>query len=1033
MDKYNFRSSKHLWAVLLTAGLLVPGFVQGAKGKIPSETISMPAQKKITGKVIDENGETIIGANIVVKGTTNGTVTDMNGVFHLEVNDYPVNITVSYIGYETQTIKITSAKETVITMKSDNQVMEEVIVTGYGTFKKSAYAGSASAVKADKIKDIPAVSFQSMLQGNAAGVQFSSSSGQPGASSSINIRGMGSFNASNTPLYVIDGVPVISGSIDATGSDSGLDIMSTINPSDIENISIIKDAAAASLYGSRAANGVILITTKRGKEGKAQVSLKADWGFSDFAMQYRPIMNGEQRREYIYNGLKEGQLRGGKTEEEAIAYADDQIDKYAPVPWCGYVDWDDILFQHGSHQNYEASVSGGTNKFSYYSSLSYLKQDGITLNSGLERVSGRLNVDFQATNRLKVGANILFANVNQNVYGEGTSYTSPFYSSRNAVVPSDPVYNEDGSWNRDFIRNSDRNPLLSATYDRDREYVTRTFNTIYGEYEFFKDLKLKSTLSYDYTNTKGVSWSDPRTSNGDDINGGMSKKYHERHKMVWANQLSYRFNIKENHHFDVLAGYEIDEQYSDYLSGYATNFASFDKTAISNGMKVESVSGYDQKTRLISYLSRANYDFKNKYYLGASFRTDGSSRLASGNRWGKFWSVSGAWRIIEEEFIKPVNHWLTDLKLRASYGVNGTLPSDYYGYMGLSGLTDGYLSQPGISLSQIANEDLQWETNHNLNIGLDFGLWNRVNATIEYYTRTTKNLLMDCPISYTTGFGSYLMNIGKVKNQGVEVEITSKNFDNGEFSWTTSFNISHNRNKILVLDGEQTEIISGSQIHKVGESYRTFYLIEFAGINPETGVPQFYTNDMDENGNYIKEITEDAAEAHAIALDKHAEPAVVGGLTNTLHYKWFDLSFMFSYQFGAYGYDNWAQKTEHGGNDLEANIPIYYLDNWKKPGDITRYEVFMEDPDQAMNKIATTRRLHSTDYIRLKTLTFGITLPKQWTRKIGINNARIFASADNLWTWAAYDFYDPESIENGSATWNTPPLKTVTFGINVNF
>lgn len=954
---------------------------------------------ELKGVVTDaELNEPVIGANVVVMGTGKGTVTDLDGRFVLQVDKLPVTLSVSFVGYQREEVKVSTGQMLKIVLKPDYNLTDEVVVTGYGTFKKSAYAGSASTLKTDNIKDVPTVSFMDMLQGNAPGVQFSSPSGQPGAAASINIRGMGSFNASNSPLYVIDGVPVISGSINSISSDAGLDIMSTINSSDIENITIIKDAAAASLYGSRAANGVVLITTKTGKVGKPVISFKADWGMSDFAMDYRPVMNGAQRREYIYNGLKAGALRDGDTEEEAIAYADAEIDDYAPIPWCGYVNWDDVMFKKGSHQTYEASISGGTDKFKYYSSLSYLKQEGIAINSGLERISGRLNADYQATDRLKLGANILFATVNQDVYGEGTSYTSPFYSSRNAVVPSDAVYNEDGSWNRDFIRNSDRNPLLAATYDYQREYVNRAFNTVYGEYEFLKDLKFKTTLSYDYTNTKGKEWSDPRTSNGDDINGGMDKKFYEYKKMVWTNQLSYKTTLAKDHHIDVLAGYEIDDQYRDYLSGYATNFATADKNDISNGMKTESVGGSSTRTRMVSYLTRLNYDYKHKYYLGGSYRMDGSSRFHRDNRWGSFWSVSAAWRIIEEEFMKSQNNWLTDLKLRASYGVNGTLPSDYYGYMGLSSLTNGYLEQPGIIQSQIKNEDLQWETNYNLNLGIDFALFNRVNVTLEYYTRTTKNLLMDRPISMTTGFSSYLMNIGEVKNRGVELEISSTNIRTKDFSWNTVFNLSHNRNEIVKLDGMQTEIISGNQIRKVGKSYRTFYMIEFAGINPETGAPQFYTNDIDENGNYIKEITEKSSEAHAIVLDKHAEPNVVGGLTNTLRYKWFDLNFMFSYQFGGYSYDTWAQKTEHGGNDLEANIPIYYLDNWKKPGDVACYEVFIEDPDEAMNKITTTRRLHSTDFIRLKTLTFGVTLPKAWTQKAGLDNVRLYASANNLWT-----------------------------------
>lgn len=1016
--------------LLCLLGIVMPQAIYSAT------SYSVQQRETVSGVIIDANTqETIVGASIMLKGSSQGTVTDIDGKFSLSVSKLPVTLVVSYVGYQKKEVKVSSLDGALtISLTEDTQMMDEVIVTGYGTFKKSAYAGSAANVKADKIADVPSVSFQDMLQGNATGVQFTSASGQPGASSSINIRGMGSINAANTPLYVIDGVPMISGNISSLDSDSGLDIMSTINTNDIQSITVIKDAAAASLYGSRAANGVIIITTKQGQQGKPKVSLQADWGFSDFAMEYRPVMSGQQRRDYIYNGLYAGALRDGESEVDAKAYADENIDTYAPVPWCGFVDWDDVLFKKGSHQQYEASLSGGTDKFKYYSSLSYLKQEGITQRSGLERLSGRLNVDYKATNKLTLGANILFSSVNQDVYSEGFTYTSPFYSSRSAVTPSDPVYNEDGTWNRALIRIGDRNPALANEYDSQREYVTRTFNTIYGQYEFIKDLKFKTTFSYDYITTKGKDWADPRTSNGDDINGGMSKKFYERRKMMWGNQLTYKRTIANVHHLDELLGYEIDDQYRDYLSGYATNFATPDKNDISNGKKTESVGGSDSRTRMVSYIGRVNYDYDNKYFLGLSYRVDGSSRLQRSHRWGNFWSVSGAWRIIDEDFMKPVSDWLTDLKLRASYGVNGTLPSDYYGYMALSSLSNGYNEQPAIIISQLANDNLKWETNYNLNLGLDFSLFNRVNVTLEYYLRNTKNLLMDSPVSMTTGFSSYLMNVGQLRNQGVELEINSTNFKTKDFEWKTTFNLSHNTNKVVNLDGDQTEIVSGTQIHKIGHSYRTFYMIEFAGINPENGNPQFYKNDLLEDGSYSKEITEKASEAKSIMLDKHAEPNITGGLYNSFRYKWFDLSFLFNYQFGGWSYDTWAQKTEHGGYDMEANIPTYYADSWKKPGDVTKYEQFYEKKSSvAMHKITNSRRLHSTDFLRLKTFTLGFTLPKQWLSSVGLSNARIYMSANNLWTWAAWDYYDPESVVNGSATQATPPLKTVTFGLNVNF
>lgn len=397
--------------LLCLLGIVMPQAIYSAT------SYSVQQRETVSGVIIDANTqETIVGASIMLKGSSQGTVTDIDGKFSLSVSKLPVTLVVSYVGYQKKEVKVSSLDGALtISLTEDTQMMDEVIVTGYGTFKKSAYAGSAANVKADKIADVPSVSFQDMLQGNATGVQFTSASGQPGASSSINIRGMGSINAANTPLYVIDGVPMISGNISSLDSDSGLDIMSTINTNDIQSITVIKDAAAASLYGSRAANGVIIITTKQGQQGKPKVSLQADWGFSDFAMEYRPVMSGQQRRDYIYNGLYAGALRDGESEEDAKAYADENIDTYAPVPWCGFVDWDDVLFKKGSHQQYEASLSGGTDKFKYYSSLSYLKQEGITQRSGLERLSGRLNVDYKATNKLTLGANILFSSVNQGV------------------------------------------------------------------------------------------------------------------------------------------------------------------------------------------------------------------------------------------------------------------------------------------------------------------------------------------------------------------------------------------------------------------------------------------------------------------------------------------------------------------------------------------------------------------------------------------------------------------------------------------
>ena len=451
---------KQLFSMLLCLGAV------GGAAICPLPTFAAVAQNqtiKVKGQVVDENGEPLIGATVRLKDAATGVITDFDGNFSIDCKSNATLI-VSYMGYKTREIAVRGrAALEPIELTSDTNVLDQVVVVGYGVQKKADLTGSVSIVNADELKKVSNSNISTMLEGKVPGVQITSD-GQPGADPSVRIRGIGSFG-STAPLYVIDGVPM------------GTTIRD-FSPNDIETIQVLKDAAAGAIYGSRAANGVIIITTKQGQQGKPKVSLQADWGYSDFAMDYRPVMNGQQRRDYIYNGLYAGQIRKGKTEQEATAYADDNIDDYAPIPWCGFIDWDDVLFKKGSHQQYEASVSGGADKFKYYSSIAYLKQDGITHRSGLERLTGRLNVDYKATNRLTLGANIFFSSVNQDVYSEGFTYTAPFYSSRSAVTPSDPVYNEDGTWNRAFIRIGDRNPALANEYDSQREYVTRTFNTV---------------------------------------------------------------------------------------------------------------------------------------------------------------------------------------------------------------------------------------------------------------------------------------------------------------------------------------------------------------------------------------------------------------------------------------------------------------------------------------------------------------------------------------------------------------------------
>lgn len=1023
---------------------LAPSVIYAAgAGSATDEVLTgvMPIQQKITvsGTVLSESdGLPLPGASVVEKGTLNATTTDQAGRFSILVAGENSVVVVSFMGMKPYEVAVSGMPSPlVISLQEDNFNLEEVIVTGYGSLKKEAYAGSASIIKMDNLADVPVTNIGQLLQGSSAGVQFTNTSGQPGAATQIRIRGTGSFNASNDPLYVVDGVPIISGNVSTLGTSSGLDILATMNPSDIESISIIKDAAAASLYGSRAANGVIIITTKKGSSGNAKVNLKSEFGFSDFAVEYRPFMGGQERRETIYEGLiNEGKYYLGYDEAQSIAHADANIDNYAALPWTGeWTDWKSLLFRKGSYTSHEVSVAGGTDKIKYFSSLGYTDQKGISVMGFLKRFSGRFNLSYEATKRLTVGANLLFSNVEQSTNTEGTAYLSPFYSVFNTVTPRDVPFLPDGSYAYDFPRNgTGRNPKAYADLNYQVENITRAFNTVYAGYKIIDNLEFRTTVSYDFNMVKGDQFTHPLTSYPPNL-GTIYKSFNDIRSTVWSNSLQYVKTFAKVHNFDGLIAYETTDYSTDDIYASKENLANWNLVELDNFSVSRYVDGLSQGYRMISYVSRFNYDYNKKYYAGLSFRRDGSSRLAPESRWGNFWSVSAAWKVSEEPFFDGLNDLFPEVKLRASYGVNGTLPSGYYEYMGLSSYGADYNGQPGIVETQFFNNNLKWETNYNANFGLDVNVKNIVRFSFEFYNRLTKDLLMNEPTSLTTGFSSILSNIGEMRNRGFEFELMSNNISNKNFTWTSSFNISHNNNEILVLDGIQTSIISGSQIRMVGKPYHTFYLREFAGVDPADGMTWFYTNTVDADGNYVKEKTKDLNTANAIPLQS-PYPKVLGGLVNNFRIFFVDLGFTFTYSLGGYSYDSAAGKLDKEGttNGLHANIPIYYRERWREPGDESIYGIYIANNKWDLaDGYSNSRRIHSTDHLRLKNISLGITVPSKYTDYIKIERARIFTSASNIWTLASWDMYDPEVGSDGVMAWQTPPLKTITFGLDLTF
>ena len=998
--------------------------------------------KEIKGIVTSaEDGEPLIGATISVKGNeAQGVVTDIEGKYILQIPNSDCTLVVAYLGMKTQELKAPSSGILNISLEAESMNLDEVVVTGYGNFSKSSFTGSANTLRADMMKNVPVMTVEQKLQGMTTGVNITSSSGQPGANQSIRIRGMGSFNASQEPLFVIDGVPVTSGSLSTGGADaaymnnSKTNIMSTLNPSDIENITVIKDAAAASLYGSRAANGVILITTKQGKAGRTQVSLNIAGGFSDAAVDFRPTLSGDQRYELLYEGLYNYAL--DKQMKSPSEYAGQEIGKYAYVPELGYTDWRKELLRTAIHQNYEASVSGGNERTTFYASLGYNSQEGLAKNSSLDRYSARLNMSQKVGKYGEVGANVMFTQMNQEMNEERGSSINPFLDVAMLMNPSMTVKDKDGNYVGAYPGTT-LNPLRDILTDYNRTRMTRMFSTGYASIEPLKGLKLKETLSYDYTIQKDSRYFNPLSAAGpkSGSDAQTSKGFIEYGKLISSTSLNYVHTFNYKHHLDVLAAYEIESYQTDKASGERSRLPSNSNLVEpDNASVLNSFISSTQAYRMLSYLSRLNYDYDDRYYIAGSFRRDGSSRLSPKNRWGNFWSVSGMWHLSNESFMKPIKHILSDVKIRASYGVNGNQPGSLYGYMGLYTYGQSYMGGFGSYESSLANPNLKWEKNYNLNIGLDLAFLSRIFLSIEYYNRDTKDLLYSLPISATTGFTNYLSNVGQLNNKGVELELRTINFATPHFNWSTVLNLSHNSNKIISLNGQLEQSIEGTWfIHKVGLPYHTFYVKEFAGVDPQNGDALYYTNTLNKDGSYSREITNDISKAQAIPY-KSVNPKISGGLTNILNYKQLDLSFTLTYSLGGYSFDKLGTYIENGTTNIytsKYNLPAYAMDRWQKPGDQTDVPRFIYNQSASDNN--SSRYIHSTDHLRLKNLTLGYTLPREWTRKVMVNKARFYFSGSNLLTWAKWKQYDPETPVNGEVFCEAPPMRTFSFGVQLTF
>lgn len=1000
---------------------------------IEKKAVSQPGsrKKRVTGVVKDVMGEPLIGANVVEKGrSTNGVITDFNGKFTLEV-DESASLVVSYIGYLAQDIPTKGKGDFHIILKEDTNTLDEVVVTGYGDFKKATYTGSASVLTTEKLEALPVVSVGQMIESNIPGISVvAGTSSQPGAKTTLRVRGVASMNASTEPLYVLDGVPIPSYDLSNFTSMSeagGMGFIETLNPADIESITVLKDAASASLYGAKGANGVVLITTKKGKEGKLRVNMAAKYGITDFAYTYRPLMGGEERRKLIHEGLVNFQLDKGVSEQEAQQYADANIDQYAKRLPQGYSDWESALFKTGYQQDYNLSASAGNQNSSFIGSLGYTKQTGVSLNSEMERFTGRVDAS-NKYKKVEFGMNASLSWTKNVHLPEGKFYGSAIYASKVNLTPSTPIYNEDGTYASGYRENNGYNPILEAEVNDYYARTVRAMGTAKIAYNVWDNLKVSSVFTVDYSLTKDFFFQSPDGRDGATYQGRGRMQMTDRIRYTSQNNLTYSKTFGK-HSVSAVTAFEVMKY--DYEDLYAAKktYGQDINTSLGNAADPIDADQKLQEDALMSYVASVNYSYDDKYYASFSFRRDGSSRLSPDTRWGNFWSLSASWRLSQERFMQPLKSVLSDLKLRASYGVNGNLPSSYYGYQSTYTTGAFYSGKPSPWESTLGNEELTWEKNYALNLGLDIGLFSRVNVSLDWYTRTTKDLLMSKQLNSISGFSSLLTNVGQMRNTGVELEVRSNNIKTKDFSWTTAFNLSHNKNKILKL-ADLPWFVDGMYVRKEGYPFNTIYLREYAGVDPETGSALYYDNQQDENGNYTKNKVTDPGQASPIPL-KDITPTISGGFMNTFNYKFIDLSFNLSYSFGGYSYDNASYILQDDGYSVISNKSTEQRRRWQKPGDITDVPRFVYGNKKGGGNYNSSRAIHSTDHIRLKSLILGLNAPKAWLQKLGIGNARIYFSGTNLLTWAAYDQYDPEM--SGVVGFYTPPLKTYAFGLELKF
>lgn len=975
---------------------------------------------KIKGTIVDsKTGEPVIGASVKVKGTKLAAVTDLNGEFELNTHAN-ATLQISYVGFKETEVKASNGMK--ISLEEDTESLEEVVVVGYGTQKKESLTGAMANIKGEKLKDITSATVENMLNGKVSGVYVAPGSGRPGSTGAIIIRGQTSINGATAPLWVVDGVIV--------GNSAG-----DLNPDDIETMTVLKDAASTAIYGSEGANGVVVVTTKQAKHEKMSISLSAKAGLSTLNRGNLEMMDGAEFYDY-YKSFQNVESVNFPRWNEDLRNSN--------------FDWFKLAKKTGSTQDYNLTLNGGSQNIQSMFTLGYFKEEGAVKGYDMNRYSTRIKVVYKPYEWLTIKPNISGSRTNDKdkQYSVGAMYS---------MMPWDSPYDENGNLVPNYYAgwvNSKATNYLNDLAAGD--YSTSTTYDLSGGLDF--DIKIapwltfSSVNNYSYYNSQTHGYYDPKSSSGEGVNG-RTTEYNYVSTRRYTNQLLRFKKSWGKHNVNALLAYEFNDYEMKYTDVYATGFISGFEDFMT-AAKPEMATGYRTAWAKQSYFTQWRYDYDSRYYGELSLRRDGRSNFGSNNRYGNFFSVSGAWNINNESWFKA--DWVDQLKLRAAFGSVGNVPTSLYPSYSLYSVGATYNENPGALISQIGNKDLTWEKTYTTGVGVDASFWqNRLHATLDFYIKNTSNILYQVPVTGLVGVTSIWKNIGKMRNTGIELTVGGDIIRTKDLTWNVTANISHNSNElrdlykqrdangnyvvkpVLISDG--TSIAGTAQrILEIGEPVDTYYMKEWAGVNPEDGKPQWYMDDA--NGNKV--ITDSYSKASYYKCGK-ASPDVYGSFSTSLFYKNFDLQANFGYSLGGQIYSYYRQEFDSDGayaGDRNQMKLQKGWSRWEKPGDIATHPRAMYN-NQDKGNLASSRYLESSDYLKLRSLTLGYNFD---LKKYGIQTLRLSVSGENLFTITDYSGVDPElpagtndkgvlSVTNTGGTSVYPAVRKFMLGVNLTF